>query len=213
MPAGVPHGPGTHAGTPPFCTILNICPTPRPRPPFASAICGRRTRTWSPWPRSRSAVGRVLRPARAQRRRQDHHHRNLRGPHRRRFGRRRGARHALGRATPRELRQRLGIQLQETQLSEKLTVLETVRLFRSFFRRGPEPAEVIALVQLEREAELARGQPLRRAEAAPGAGLRAGGRSGFSVPRRAHHGPRSAGPAPALGLDRTVQAGRAGPFC
>src|SRR5271167_4171688 len=29
-----------------------------------------------------------------------------------------------------ELRQRLGIQLQETQLSEKLTVYETVRLFR-----------------------------------------------------------------------------------
>src|ERR1700694_5554481 len=36
-----------------------------------------------------------------------------------------------------ELRQRLGIQLQETQLSEKLTVMETVRLFRSFFRQGP----------------------------------------------------------------------------
>ncbi len=48
-----------------------------------------------------------------------------------------------------ELRQRLGIQLQETQLSEKLTVAETIRLFRSFFRRGPDPAEVIALVQLE----------------------------------------------------------------
>ena len=47
-----------------------------------------------------------------------------------------------------ELRQRLGIQLQETQLSEKLTVMETVRLFRSFFRRGPEAAEVISLVQL-----------------------------------------------------------------
>jgi ABC-2 type transport system ATP-binding protein len=47
-----------------------------------------------------------------------------------------------------KLRQRLGIQLQETQLSEKLTVIETVRLFRSFFRQGPEPAEVIALVQL-----------------------------------------------------------------
>src|SRR5450759_5176815 len=43
-----------------------------------------------------------------------------------------------------ELRQRLGIQLQETQLSEKLTVAETVRLFRSFFRRGPETADVIA---------------------------------------------------------------------
>src|SRR5215471_1697192 len=33
----------------------------------------------------------------------------------------------------RELRQRLGIQLQETQLGDKLTVLETIRLFRSFF--------------------------------------------------------------------------------
>ncbi|HUP04671.1 MAG TPA: ABC transporter ATP-binding protein, partial [Bryobacteraceae bacterium] len=51
-----------------------------------------------------------------------------------------------------ELRQRLGIQLQETQLSDKLTVAETVRLFRSFFRRGPSPAEVIALVQLEEKS-------------------------------------------------------------
>lgn len=47
------------------------------------------------------------------------------------------------------LRQRLGIQLQETQLAEKLTVSETVRLFRSFFDQGPAPDEVIALVQLE----------------------------------------------------------------
>lgn len=47
------------------------------------------------------------------------------------------------------LRQRLGIQLQETQLAEKLTVLETIRLFRSFFHQGPSPAEVIELVQLE----------------------------------------------------------------
>ncbi|HXS94057.1 MAG TPA: ABC transporter ATP-binding protein [Candidatus Limnocylindrales bacterium] len=47
------------------------------------------------------------------------------------------------------LRQRLGIQLQETQLSDKLTVLETIRLFRSFFKQGPSPAEVIARVQLE----------------------------------------------------------------
>jgi ABC-2 type transport system ATP-binding protein len=46
------------------------------------------------------------------------------------------------------LRQRLGIQLQETQLSEKLTVLETVRLFRSFYRQGPGIPEVIAEVQL-----------------------------------------------------------------
>jgi ABC-2 type transport system ATP-binding protein len=53
----------------------------------------------------------------------------------------------------RELRQRLGIQLQETQLSEKLTVGETLRLFRSFFRGGPEVADVIALVQLDEKAK------------------------------------------------------------
>ena len=52
----------------------------------------------------------------------------------------------------RALKQRLGIQLQETQLSEKLTVAETVRLFRSFFEKGPAPERVIALVQLEEKA-------------------------------------------------------------
>jgi ABC-2 type transport system ATP-binding protein len=49
----------------------------------------------------------------------------------------------------RALKQRLGIQLQETQLSDKLTVEETVRLFRSFFVRGPTVEHVIGLVQLE----------------------------------------------------------------
>src|SRR5205085_77082 len=48
-----------------------------------------------------------------------------------------------------ELRQRLGVQLQETQLSEKLTVEETLRLFRSFYRSGPAVVEVITMVQLE----------------------------------------------------------------
>jgi ABC-2 type transport system ATP-binding protein len=48
----------------------------------------------------------------------------------------------------RELRERLGIQLQETQLAEKLTVEETVRLFRSFYARGRDVNEVIDVVQL-----------------------------------------------------------------
>src|SRR5512132_3440228 len=34
------------------------------------------------------------------------------------------------------LRERLGIQLQDTQLSDKLSVEEIVRLFRSFYARG-----------------------------------------------------------------------------
>ncbi|HVV44583.1 MAG TPA: ABC transporter ATP-binding protein [Bryobacteraceae bacterium] len=49
----------------------------------------------------------------------------------------------------RQLRQRLGIQLQETLLSEKLTVLETLRLFRSFYDRGPRAEDVIGCVQLD----------------------------------------------------------------
>ena len=51
------------------------------------------------------------------------------------------------------LRQRLGIQLQETQLSDKLTVLETLQLFRSFFRQGPGAEEAIQKVQLEEKRE------------------------------------------------------------
>ncbi|HXH24629.1 MAG TPA: ABC transporter ATP-binding protein [Vicinamibacterales bacterium] len=47
------------------------------------------------------------------------------------------------------LRERLGIQLQDTQLSEKLTVEETLRLFRSFYRRGPHIDELIALIELD----------------------------------------------------------------
>jgi ABC-2 type transport system ATP-binding protein len=49
----------------------------------------------------------------------------------------------------RSLRERIGIQLQETQLSEKLTVLETITLFRSFYAKGLEPQEVMRIVQLE----------------------------------------------------------------
>jgi ABC-2 type transport system ATP-binding protein len=47
------------------------------------------------------------------------------------------------------LRQRIGIQLQETQFPEKLTVEETLRLFRSFFKRGISVDESIRTGQLE----------------------------------------------------------------
>ena len=54
-----------------------------------------------------------------------------------------------GRGNDRSLRARLGIQLQETQLSEKLSVEETLRLFRSFYPRGRSVDDVLALVELE----------------------------------------------------------------
>ena len=68
----------------------------------------------------------------------------------------------------RALRERLGIQLQETKLAEKLTVEETVRLFRSFYARGREVDEVIGIVQLEekrraRVGKLSGGQKQRLA--------------------------------------------------
>ncbi|HEX4935025.1 MAG TPA: ABC transporter ATP-binding protein [Gemmatimonadaceae bacterium] len=50
------------------------------------------------------------------------------------------------------LRQRLGVQLQEAQFADKLTVAETVRLFRSFYSRGPTVADIVARVQLEEKA-------------------------------------------------------------
>jgi ABC-2 type transport system ATP-binding protein len=53
------------------------------------------------------------------------------------------------RAAAIELRQRIGIQLQETQFPDKLTVEETVRLFRSFYRRGIPVEEAIGMAQLE----------------------------------------------------------------
>jgi ABC-2 type transport system ATP-binding protein len=49
----------------------------------------------------------------------------------------------------RELRERLGIHLQETQLSEKLTVEEMLRLFRSFYRRGRPVRELLEIVTLD----------------------------------------------------------------
>jgi ABC-2 type transport system ATP-binding protein len=51
-----------------------------------------------------------------------------------------------------QLRERLGIQLQETQLSDKLTVLETLRLFRSFFQQGPTAEDAMALVALQEKS-------------------------------------------------------------
>jgi len=50
------------------------------------------------------------------------------------------------------LRQRLGISLQETRLAEKLTVLETLTMFRSFYAQGVDPREVLEQVSLTEKA-------------------------------------------------------------
>ena len=73
-------------------------------------------------------------------------------------------------AEGRALRERLGIQLQDTQLADKLTVQETLALFRSFYRNAHSVDEVLALVELEekrgaRVVTLSGGQKQRLAVA------------------------------------------------
>jgi len=52
-----------------------------------------------------------------------------------------------------ELRRRIGISLQEARLPEKLTVFETVRLFRSFYPTGGEPDEILRALALEEKRD------------------------------------------------------------
>jgi ABC-2 type transport system ATP-binding protein len=73
-----------------------------------------------------------------------------------------------GHGSDHALRERLGVQLQETQLAEKLTVEETLRLFASFFSRSRPLAAVIAAAELEekrgaRVGKLSGGQKQRLA--------------------------------------------------
>jgi ABC-2 type transport system ATP-binding protein len=53
----------------------------------------------------------------------------------------------------RELREKVGISLQETRLSEKLTVRETVELFASFYRETRPTSEVLESLQLMEKAD------------------------------------------------------------
>lgn len=51
-----------------------------------------------------------------------------------------------------EIRERIGISLQETRLSDKLTVLETLKLFRSFYQTSLSAEEAMERVSLESKA-------------------------------------------------------------
>src|SRR5438045_6770614 len=70
----------------------------------------------------------------------------------------------------RELREHIGISLQETQLPEKLTVYEILRLFRSFYRAGRDPDDLLHDLSLDekrnaRYGKLSGGQKQRLAVA------------------------------------------------
>jgi ABC-2 type transport system ATP-binding protein len=59
---------------------------------------------------------------------------------------------AWGQGDDRALRQKIGVTLQETKLSEKLTVRETICLFRSFYDDGLDPDHVLTQVGLTEKA-------------------------------------------------------------
>ncbi len=52
-----------------------------------------------------------------------------------------------------DLRQRMGTALQETKLPEKLSVAETIRLFRSFYHRSVPEEQVLGQVQLQEKRD------------------------------------------------------------
>jgi len=56
-----------------------------------------------------------------------------------------------GKGRDRELQERLGVQLQDTQLADKLVVEEVLRLFRSFYRQGRSVEDLISDLDLREE--------------------------------------------------------------
>jgi len=67
---------------------------------------------------------------------------------------------------PDDLKERIGVSLQTAALYPRLTVVEVLELFRSFYRRGREAAELIGLMDLgekrnTRTADLSGGQRQR----------------------------------------------------
>ena len=56
-------------------------------------------------------------------------------------------------SNPRALREKIGISLQETRLSEKLTVRETLELFASFYRKPRPTDEVLEALQLTEKSD------------------------------------------------------------
>ncbi|WP_254507585.1 ABC transporter ATP-binding protein [Anatilimnocola floriformis] len=71
---------------------------------------------------------------------------------------------------PNEIRQRIGISLQETRFSDKLSVRETVVLMRSFYATGLSPDDALSRVSLEEKenawvSKLSGGQKQRLAVA------------------------------------------------
>ncbi len=87
----------------------------------------------------------------------------------------------------RELRERIGIVLQEEGVDGVLTVREAVEIYSASYPRPRDARECIELVGLEEKAERARGNAVGRPAPAARPCTRHRRRPGADLPRRAHH--------------------------
>ena len=110
---------------------------------------------------------------------------------------------------PDALKERIGVTLQTAELYPKLTVVEVLDLFRSFYSRTLPTEQLIEFLDLgERsgaQTKAAVGRPAPAPGGRPGPGQRPRGR----LPRRADDRSRSGRPALAVGPGRAPPANRA----
>ena len=94
----------------------------------------------------------------------------------------------------RELRQLLGVQLQESELPDRLTVAEAMRLYASFYPPARGHRRPARAARPHRQEQYQVPPPVRRPEAAAVDRARADRAAADRHPRRAHDRPRSSRP-------------------
>ncbi len=101
-----------------------------------------------------------------------------------------------------ELRQRVGIQLQSSELPDKLAVGEALELFAAFYDDPADPDELMTLLGLTEKRDTRFAKLSGRPEAAAVDRARADRPTAGGDPRRAHDRPGPAGAAGDLEADR-----------
>ena len=104
-----------------------------------------------------------------------------------------------------EIRRRVGVQLQESSLPDRITVTEALTLHAAFYENPAEPARADRAARAHAPARRPLRQALRRREAEAQRRARARGPPAAGDPRRAHDGPGPARAARDLGADRGLR--------
>ena len=111
------------------------------------------------------------------------------------------------------LRQRTGMQLQQSNLPDRMRVWEALDLYASFYPKAVDWKALLRAAGAGGEAQHPLRQTLRRAEAAPVHRPGAAARPAAGLPGRADHRPRPAGAARHLGPGARGARAGARPSC